>query len=127
MKKVLILEDDPIRTKQFQRNLIGNLVVVVATSKRAIELLNHPDHPWDVLFLDHDLGGKVMQESGENTGYEVACWLEEHPERQPKIIGVHSFNPAGREKMLQALPNAYSTVGIWDDRESLQHFVEREV
>jgi len=28
-----------------------------------------------ILFLDHDLGGKQMVASGNNTGYEVAKWL----------------------------------------------------
>ena len=109
--RVLILEDDHNRHKAFRRNLIGCDVQIVETAPAAIEYLNSVS--WDVLFLDHDLGGEVYQESGDGTGYEVACWLEEHVDKQPKRIIIHSFNAAGAEKMLAALPSAICGPGVW--------------
>lgn len=52
--------------------------------------------PWDALYLDHDLGE-------EKTGYDVMCWLEEHPEFMPKEIKFVTDNPVGRQKMEAAL------------------------
>jgi hypothetical protein len=31
--------------------------------------------PWDLLFLDHDLGDP----NPRHTGYDILCWLEENP------------------------------------------------
>jgi len=41
--------------------------------------------PFDYLFLDHDLGGKQMVNSRENTGYEVAEWLSKNKLKKPKL------------------------------------------
>jgi hypothetical protein len=52
--------------------------------------------------LDHDLGYV-----GRLTGYDVAVWLERHPEHYPwDGVVVHSMNPVGAEKMRVALANA---------------------
>lgn len=63
--------------------------------------------------LDHDLtdeqmvkGGYLGQiyEDGHKSGYDVVCWLEEHPVFWPsKGITVHSANPAGRSRMQQVI------------------------
>jgi hypothetical protein len=63
--------------------------------------------------LDHDLteeqmvrGGYLgeVYEDGQKSGYDVVCWLEEHPEFYPKGgVTVHSANPAGRQRMEQVL------------------------
>lgn len=42
--------------------------------------------------LDHDLGE-------ERTGYDVACWIEEHARHV--AIGSHSANPVGRARIEQ--------------------------
>lgn len=110
---VLILEDDPSRQKIFTQQLIGANVVIVDTASEAISLLESQD--WDYLFLDHDLGGQQMVESGEGTGYEVAVWLEEHTGRQPPNIVIHSYNPMGAQKMHEALPNSILAPGCWTD------------
>lgn len=111
MSRILILEDDLERVRKFRAGLVGNEVEVVATSASAIHLLSTKD--FDVVFLDHDLGGKVMQASGKETGYEVAKWLAANPDRQPPQIIVHSFNPAGAANMLSVLSDAVYEPGIW--------------
>ena len=62
--------------------------------------------PWFMLYLDHDLG-EPWSFSDEfqrhMTGYDVLCWLEEHPQFLPKSIVLVTDNPVGREKMKQVL------------------------
>ncbi len=48
--------------------------------------------PWDLLYIDHDLGlGK--------SGYDVMCWLEKNPQYAPKKIICVSSNPPGRKRI----------------------------
>ncbi len=54
-----------------------------------------------VISLDHDLG-----DDGIGTGYDVARWLEEQVVMHgftPPEVRVHSANPVGRTRMLQAI------------------------
>lgn len=113
--KILILEDNEERIKKFVDALDSgdNYIAIVAYAEYCIQYLKNAD--FDILFLDHDLGDKTMVPSGPGTGYEVACWLEERPDKQPPVIATHSMNPSGTEKMLQALPDAFYTPGIWSD------------
>ena len=111
MSKILILEDNAERSKAFRRKFIGNCVTIVAEACEVIALLGAEN--WDALFLDHDLGGEVMVESGPGTGYEVACWLEQNSDRKPEQIVIHSANPVGRLKMKAALPDALVCPFAW--------------
>ena len=111
MAKILILEDDPERIKIFQRNLISHSVTMVVTASEAIQKLG--DETWELLMLDHDLGGKVLVASGPETDYEVAKWLYENPDRQPPNIILHSFNTVGRANMKALLPQAHDFPGAW--------------
>lgn len=108
---ILVLEDDPIRQKIFSEKLIGSSFVIVSTAKEAIKKLAEKN--WDYAFLDHDLGGEIYVESGEGTGYEVAEWLAAHPEHHPRFVIIHSFNPAGAQKMQDVLPKATLAPGCW--------------
>lgn len=106
MKKILFLDDDPARWGIFSRLLIGtaNTVVWAETSKDAIRHLSSND--FDVVLLDHDLGGRIFVESGPGTGYEVARWLEMHPDKIPEKVIIHSLNPDGAQNINNVLPNA---------------------
>lgn len=67
--------------------------------------------------LDHDLTDEQMElggylgkvyEDGHKSGYDVVCWLEQHPEFWPREgVTVHSANPAGRARMLQVIERHY--------------------
>ena len=109
--KILILEDNFARQTAFRRKLVGNVVEIVETSEGALRMLQ--DETWDELYLDHDLGGQEFVESGPGTGYEVAVWLESHPEFKPGRIVLHSLNPAGRSRMAAALPEAEVIPWAW--------------
>lgn len=110
--RILILEDQEIRQKKFVFNLIGNEVFITASVKECIDHLDRL--PWDILFLDHDIEGPWLCPSGPGTGYEVACWLEQHPERQPKLIFTHSYNVTGVENICRALPKAQYFKYAWE-------------
>jgi CheY-like chemotaxis protein len=109
--KILILEDDPLRQLSFKENLKLHDVTIVDTSKFAIEKLK--TEKYNLLFLDHDLGGQVYVTSGENTGYEVAKFLEENKQHLPETVIVHTLNPGGGDNIMRALPSAIRLPFAW--------------
>jgi CheY-like chemotaxis protein len=64
------------------------------------------DGPWDLLLLDHDLGD--YENGVERTGYDIACYIEEHPELLPAKTIVVSSNPVGRQKINQVVEKLYA-------------------
>ena len=109
--KILVLEDDPQRHKVFKRNLIGSEYKIVETAEDCIACLK--ESSWSVLFLDHDLGGKQMVESGPGTGYEVAEWISKNPDQGPNEIVLHTFNPSGAKNMQRVLGDVPWLPGCW--------------
>ena len=107
--KILILEDDYDRITEFKKRLTGAAIHVVSTVEDAITSLKHDT--WDVLFLDHDLGGKVYQT--ENTGYDVTKWLEQNQQHTPPTVFIHSLNSNGAERMKQCIPHAVLAPFAW--------------
>jgi hypothetical protein len=66
------------------------------------------NHEWDVLLLDHDLA-TWDDDGNEKTGYDVMCWLEEHPEHLPRDeIRIVSANPIGRQRMQIVIDKLYN-------------------
>ncbi len=109
--KILILEDNEERQRLFRENLKDHILIIVETSKLAIK--NLINEKWDITFIDHDLGGKVYVPSGENTGYEVAKFLEENKKYIPKYVIIHSLNVVGANNIKQALPHAVHIPFAW--------------
>ena len=114
--KILILEDNLSRQEFFKVNLEKHNLTITDSSKVTIEKLS--TEKWDILFLDHDLGGQVHVESGENTGYEVAKFLEQNKKFMPLNIIVHSLNVVGAKNIINALPNAFHIPFAWDKKNS---------
>jgi CheY-like chemotaxis protein len=69
--------------------------------------------PFDIIFLDHDLGGKIYVPSGPCTGYEVAQWLKGHPEKMPGKVILHTCNENGAAYMMEELPEALLLSGVF--------------
>lgn len=109
--KILVLDDDETRLQAFKDKLVGHEVLTATTAQEAIESLKST--MFDAVFLDHDLGGQIYQASGPETGYEVAVWLRDNPERKPQSIVIHSFNAPGARNMLAVLPEAVYEPGAW--------------
>lgn len=112
--RVFILEDDPVRQIGFMGALLGHEVTMCASVLNAKEAFKPP---YDIILLDHDLGGLQMVDSAdEDTGYQFAVFMCEQPTwlsyRSSQVI-VHSFNPEGAQKMANLLhEDGYKVVKI---------------
>ena len=109
--RILVLDDEENRLIQFKINLAGHIVVCVKTAAEAIQQLDQNN--FNIAFLDHDLGGRVLVPSGPGTGYEVAQWIAAHENKQPDKIFIHSFNEPAAKRMKSLLPNAVIAPGVW--------------
>ena len=73
------------------------------TAQECVEALATQEY--DTVSLDHDLGDKQL------TGYDVLTWLEEtvqqHKDFRIPTIFIHTDNPAGRIRMVQALESIW--------------------
>lgn len=98
--KILILEDSGERIFQFKKRLMAHDVTFTDKPKEAIQLLQ--DNEYSYLMLDHDLG-PTFDAPGDGTGYEVARWISEHPERAPRHILLHTMNNVGASAMMLVL------------------------
>ena len=118
--KILILDDDKVRHIFFKRNFGHHQLTHVETASEAIKALT--DDTFDAVFLDHDLGGETFVDSFGttlNTGYSVAKWISEHPEKAPKEIYIHSLNPVGAENMQAILPSSILAPGLWIQKQAV--------
>lgn len=97
------------RFKAFQQFTIGHNVKHVETAKQCMLALMN-DEPYDLVTLDHDLGGKTFQQEKENSGTEVAEFIKYvlPKNKYPKKFLVHSWNPQGAERMIRDI----STTGV---------------
>lgn len=105
MKRIFILEDDPARITAFKFAIDGKAEVTVAQwvhgQYGAIESYKPP---YDLLLLDHDLGGQTFVDSSEeNTGAGFVRWLGKAPETDRPDIIIHSWNPDGGRAMAREL------------------------
>lgn len=98
--RILFLDDDQTRHKRFKILTIGNNVDFVWTSKECIAALLTNER-YDLVCLDHDLGGKTFVEEKENSGTEVAEWIRYKlsKDKYPDKIIIHSSNPQGADRM----------------------------
>ncbi|HEV3467980.1 MAG TPA: cyclic-phosphate processing receiver domain-containing protein [Pyrinomonadaceae bacterium] len=103
--RVFLLDDDALRHEWFARNFRGDLLDVAADAGRAVELL--ASNNYDLVFLDHDLLPEHYYAEGpddERTGYAVARFLAERPDRQStSIIIVHTRNADGALRMVELM------------------------
>lgn len=108
--KIFILEDDDARITAFEHVLNANLVTDRKHDVTFCKWLNGKDGaferyqpPYDLILLDHDLGGMQYVESDgeEETGYKFVKWMVALKEKLYPSIGViiHSYNPTGAMAM----------------------------
>lgn len=101
MMRIFILEDDRQRILLF-REASAELDVTYAESCAEAQERYHP--PYDVMFLDHDLGGQIFVNSDDdNTGSAFSRWLPADDAKYHPTIIIHSYNPDGTEYMRQTL------------------------
>lgn len=99
--KVFILEDDPERMRWFREQLYADHTVDVAVSCIEVDKFQPP---YDLILLDHDLGGRQMAEH-EDCGLTFVNLIKEliNPEA---FVLIHSYNALGAERMQDALQGA---------------------
>jgi CheY-like chemotaxis protein len=108
--KILILDDDEIRQRLFKKKYSDPLFDLTQCYDVKSTIENLKTETYDYIFLDHDLGSQQMVDSGDNTGYEVAVWINENLNYIPRCIYIHSLNPAGRKNMVQVLENKFNVI-----------------
>ncbi len=103
--KIFILEDNEHRMAKFRRELIGCQIDHAATTEEGTSLV--VANKYDLLFLDHDLGGKEMVDSFQgNTGYKLAEFIASFTPNKETPCVVHSCNPVGADNIVSVLRHA---------------------
>ncbi len=110
----LLLEDNDLRTQMFVERFkeIGFEYVLTTTSSEAIEELKK--RKFDIIFLDHDLGGEVYS-TAEDCGMRVAEYLNENPPSCHVII--HSLNIPAARQMQELIKGSSCIPYVWDIHE----------
>jgi CheY-like chemotaxis protein len=103
---VFLLDDDRRRHRWFARRFEGDELVIAENVEQAKELLE--ERAYDAIFLDHDLLPHHYESDDhgdfENTGYEIALWLNEREELQrAATIIVHTRNADAAIRMVEKL------------------------
>ena len=106
--RVFILEDDPNRIMVLREAAFTHDVVFTESClgpNGAIEVYARESAkaPFDLLLLDHDLGGRMFVDSNEeDTGAAFVRRLPDAPENPPDVV-IHSYNADGAQNMLATL------------------------
>jgi CheY-like chemotaxis protein len=103
MFKVLVIDDQRIfkAVPNQPVNEVLDIVHETTSDKGFVTLVM--DGPWDMVLLDHDLGMESSQ-SGYEMVMDVVDGIENHDAPLDiKQVYVHSMNPVGAERMVQAL------------------------
>lgn len=102
--KIFILEDDPNRIALFREWFLGHDLRIYDTVATGLPALLEGG-PWDMIFLDHDLGGEVyVTTDTPNTGSAFVSHLDADWIRHCRaLIVVHSYNPVGASLMFDRL------------------------
>ncbi len=96
---ILFLDDCPQRTKKFKS--LAPSATTVSTAQECIDKLY--TQGWDWVFLDHDLGGEIYQDSQEfNTGMQVVREMIQRPAITGCVV-VHSLNYDAATTMVSLL------------------------
>jgi hypothetical protein len=93
--KVFVLEDDETRIALIERAAIGHELTVARDTEDALKKFAPP---YNLLLLDHDLGGRVFVDSNEEDCGAAFC--RRAPFRDDDTVIVHSYNRAGAMEML---------------------------
>jgi CheY-like chemotaxis protein len=105
---IVILEDDINRMNMFSKKLeTKSIYYFYDNVDDCFEFFKDKKDQIDLIFLDHDLDGKVYVDSKEyNTGYTMAKKIKElYGEDYPNVI-IHSLNPKGADNILSILTKA---------------------
>lgn len=111
LMKILILEDDAERMKAFAKKLQEYDFDYTDNAQEAIEYLKKNNY--NLIYLDHDLGGKQLEWDEDNCGMTVAEYIAEHPLPSTSRVVIHSFNVVAAQRMLRIIPGSVYIPGVW--------------
>ena len=95
--KIFILEDDKNRIEWFMDEFNGNNITWIDNAYEAKPIILF--EKFDIIFLDHDLGGKIYQDSKEeNCGFQIAKIINDGVNLTTPII-IHSLNYPAAQNM----------------------------
>jgi hypothetical protein len=120
---IFILEDVDARkdmmVNMLKKTFTGVNILSTNTAEEAKLVLElgmpgWENEPWDVISLDHDLGGMTYVDSEDpDTGYQAAKFIKEHKIPYKKCL-IHSMNFAGAMKMQAVLKDSiYLPIIMW--------------
>lgn len=112
--RVLFLDDNLNRAKLAIETFKNDDLFLSPSASHAVSTLEEcvDTSPWDLVMLDHDLGGEenAWQEGKEPTGMVVVDWIVEHRPAIKRIV-IHSWNVPAAERMVSKLIfSGYSAV-----------------
>lgn len=107
--KIFFLDDNINRHTKFHEWIETKCEqpdIISASSANEATGILEKDKEFDVIFLDHDLGGKIFVSSKDpNTGYAVAEYIKKNDVKYKQCF-IHSQNPVGAKNMKNVLEDA---------------------
>jgi len=95
--RIFILEDSPERITAFFQMFDGQNITVTNTAISAKTILDN--QRFDMIFLDHDLGGQTFVDSEcENTGWQIAKHIPKTSNCNTRVL-IHSWNSPAASRM----------------------------
>lgn len=98
--RVLFLDDSAERIERAYEVFEDDDLEVVVSSWSAIGALENSEG-WDLVMLDHDLGGNDLSESGMT----VVDWIIHYKPRVKRFV-IHSWNTVAAPRMVEKLQTA---------------------
>src|SRR4051812_37693623 len=100
MLRILVLEDDATRIKEFKM-ILGAIGVPFTLFTDMSEVPADCPESYDLLLLDHDLGQRVyVDSSDDNSGYAFLTSSYGRNAAKNALVIVHSLNEVGARKMI---------------------------
>lgn len=104
-RRILFLDDRSKRIHSALKRFSHDDLTIVATVVECLRFISNED--WDVIYLDHDLGGGEFCDPKSTTcGMEVIRYIEKTewpPEKKRPAFVIHSSNSLAATKMEKAL------------------------
>jgi CheY-like chemotaxis protein len=101
---IFLLEDNQSRVDTILNNWRSFTTVVHADSYYHALSKFDSSIAYDLIMLDHDLGGEIYVDiSEDNTGTHFAKWMARNYRFKDVPIIIHSHNPVGAENMQEIL------------------------
>lgn len=95
--KIFILEDNQERIKKFKKELIEFDITITTSYDEAVSLWK--PSTFDVVFLDHDLGGRTSSDCHREPNVGCRFAREKQKELWCSLVFVHSLNIDGRKEI----------------------------